>query len=170
MTAGFDENSFVISNGPQVNRSPGHGLFLLLSRFNRSCVPNSKIIITDGENSASLRLKDIISSEEITLYDNTDFKGRNRDERHHALRFICDYKACPSGTHFQQVSDMRRPFLRGYSTLRFDVDLNGEKQDCPSPIIIDSQLNSHKVPSKKLNEDQNEVPVWNHIDNGNIKK
>ncbi|EED22476.1 hypothetical protein TSTA_059740 [Talaromyces stipitatus ATCC 10500] len=51
MEEAFAENSFAISRDNSL-RSKGtsiHGLFLLHSRFNHSCIPNSKIPNTDQE-------------------------------------------------------------------------------------------------------------------------
>ncbi len=142
MTEAFAENSFAISNSivPQVNISPVHGLFLLHSRFNHSCIPNSKSPITSDEIITSFATRDIIAGEEITFCYNTDFEGRNRYERHQALRFVCDCKACLTDTPFQQLSDMRRTFIRGLLYLTLGVDLNGQGQGSTSPIITNSKL------------------------------
>ncbi|EXJ78322.1 hypothetical protein A1O3_09483 [Capronia epimyces CBS 606.96] len=127
------ENSFTLSTN-----SPGHGLFLLHSRFNHSCVPNSKVPTTGDEVIVSYATRDIDADEEITFCYNTDFECRTRHERHQALRFTCDCKACLTGTPFQQVSDMRRRLLRGLQYLTVGVDLDGRRQD--STLIIDSKL------------------------------
>lgn len=141
MSEAFAENSFEINSiGPQAKISPGHGLLLLLSRFNHSCVPNSMVPITNDEIITIFATRDIMPGEEITFCYNTDFECRNRYERHQALRFICDCKACLPGTPFQQLSDMRRTFLRGLQYLQRGVDLNGQKQDSTSPIIVDPDL------------------------------
>lgn len=142
MTEAFAENSFAIDSiGPQAEISPVHGLFLLHSRFNHSCIPNSKVPTTKDESIiTSFATRDIMPGEEITFCYNTDFECRNRYERHQALRFICDCKACLPGTPFQQLSDMRRTFIRGLEYLRLGVDLNGQKQDSTSPIIVDPKL------------------------------
>jgi len=141
MTEAFAENSFAISINP-----PIHGLFLLHSRFNHSCIPNSKIPSTGGEIVASFATRDIIAGEEITFCYNTDFECRTRHDRHQALRFICDCKACLPGTPFQQLSDIRRTLIRGLQYLTLGVDLNGQRQGSVSPIIVDSKL-------KKVAED-----------------
>jgi SET domain len=135
MTEVFAENSFAISNDP-----PIHGLFLVQSRFNHSCIPNSKIPSIDGETVTSFATRDIIAGEEITICYNSDFELRTRHERHQALRFICDCKACLPGTLFQQLSDVRRTLIRGLQYLTLGVDLNGQRQGSASPIIIDSKL------------------------------
>ncbi len=141
MTEAFAENSFAVnSNGPQAKISPVHGLFLLLSRFNHSCIPNSKVPIPKDEFVTLFATRDIMPGEEITFCYNTDFECRTRYERHQALRFICDCKACLPGTPFQQLSDMRRTFIRGLQYLTLGVDLNGQKQDSTSPIIVDPDL------------------------------
>ena len=103
MKEAFAENSFAIPDSltPQTNNPPVHGLFLLHSRFNYSCIPNSKIPITGGEITAIFATRDIAAGEEITFCYNTDFECRTRHERHQALRFVCDWKACLTGTLFQ---------------------------------------------------------------------
>jgi hypothetical protein len=75
MIEAFAENSFATSNSiiPQANEPPIHGLFLLLSRFNHSCIPNSKFPSTDGEVIACFATKDIAAGEEITFCYNLDF-------------------------------------------------------------------------------------------------
>ena len=136
LTEALAENSFTISNsGP-----PAHGLFLLQSRFNHSCIPNSKIPSTGGEINARFATRDIVAGEEITSCYNTDFDGRTRHERHQALRFSCDCKACRIGTPFQKLSDMRRTLIRGLHYLTLGSDLNGQRQGSASPIIFDSKL------------------------------
>ena len=142
MTRACAENSFAISNSirPQSNDPPIHGLFLLHSRFNHSCIPNSKVPNTDGEIIASFATRDIVAGEEITFCYNTDFECRTRHDRHQALRFVCDCKACLTGTPFQQLSDMRRTLIRGLQYLTLGVDLNGQRQGSASPIIVDSKL------------------------------
>jgi SET domain-containing protein len=76
MTQACPENSFAISNsiGPQFNDPPIHGLFLLHSCFNHSCIPNSKVPITSKEILASFAIRDIVAGEEITFCYNTDFE------------------------------------------------------------------------------------------------
>jgi hypothetical protein len=69
----------------------------------------------------------------------TDFECRTRHDRQ-ALRFVCDCKACLTGTPFQQLSDMRRTLIRGLQYLTLGVDLNGQRQGSASPIIVDSKL------------------------------
>ncbi|KFY01546.1 hypothetical protein O988_02687 [Pseudogymnoascus sp. VKM F-3808] len=142
MTQVYAENSFAISNGvrPQANSRPMHGLFLLHSRLNHSCVPNSKIPVVNGKIIASFATRDIVAGEEITFCYNTDFECRTRYDRHQKLRFVCDCKACLTGTHFQQLSDMRRMFIRGLQHLTLGADLDGKGQGSAPPIIIDSKL------------------------------
>ena len=142
MTQAFAENSFAISNGirTQANGPPMHGLFLLHSRLNHSCIPNSKIPNCSGEIISSFATRGIVAGEEITFCYNTDFECRTRHDRHQKLRFVCDCKACLTGTHFQQLSDMRRMFIRGLQYLTLGVDLDGKGQGSAPPIIIDSKL------------------------------
>lgn len=142
LTHAFAENSFSIlsSIGNQDSAPPAYGLFLLHSRFNHSCIPNSKIPITSGTIIASFATRDIVAGEEITFCYNTDFECRIRHDRHQVLRFVCDCKACLVGTPFQQLSDMRRTLIRGLQYLTLGVDLNGQKDGSASPIIFDTGL------------------------------
>ena len=141
MTEAFAENCFAIDGiEPQPRISSVYGLFLLHSRFNHSCIPNSKVPISKDETVSSFATRDILPGEEITFGYNSDFECRNRYERHQALRFICDCKACLVDTPFQQLSDMRRTMIRGLQYLTLGVDLNGQRQGSMSPIIVDSKL------------------------------
>jgi hypothetical protein len=143
MTQVYAENSFSVLNnlGPKSNDPLIYGLFLLHSRFNHSCIPNSKVPDTGGGDTiASFATRDIVAGEEITFCYNTGFECMTRHERHQALRFVCDCKACLPGTPFQQLSDMRRTFIRGLEYLTHGVDLNGQRQGSASPIIIDPKL------------------------------
>lgn len=130
----FAENSFALSH------TNGHGLYLLHSRFNHSCVPNSKIPKTNGEVIQSFATRDIIAGEEITFCDNTDFECRTRNDRHKLPRFTCDCKACLVGTDFHRLSDMRRTLIRGLQYVTVGVDLDGRRQGSASMIIIDKKL------------------------------
>jgi hypothetical protein len=142
MTQACAENSFAMSNYTrrQANEPPIHGLFLLHSRFNHSCIPNSKIPTSGGEIITSFATRDIVAGEEITFCYNTDFACRTRRDRHQTLRFVCVCKACLTGSPFQQLSDVRRTFIRGLQYLTLGVDLDGQRQGSVSPIIVDSKL------------------------------
>ncbi|KAH0553407.1 hypothetical protein GP486_006522 [Trichoglossum hirsutum] len=142
MSEAFAENSFAILNStrPQATDRPIHGLFLLHSRFNHSCIPNSKVPTTDGEVISSFATRGIAAGEEITICYGDDFECRTTHDRHRELRFVCDCKACLTGTPFQQLSDMRRTLIRGLEYLKRGVDLNGQRQGSASPIVVDSKL------------------------------
>lgn len=131
----FAENSFLLTGSP-----PTHGMFLLHSRFNHSCLPNAKVPEASGETIAIFATRDIVAGEEITFCYNTDFECRTKNERHRALRFVCDCKACLTGTLFQELSDLRRRLLRGLQYLTHGVDLDGKRQGSVSPIIVDTEL------------------------------
>lgn len=92
MTEAMAENSFAISDG--TNGPLRHGLFVLHSRFNHSCIPNCKIPTSVGDVAARFATRAIVAGEEITFCYNIDCKGMTRHERHQALRFVCDCKAC----------------------------------------------------------------------------
>ena len=134
----FAENSFNIASSDR-NKAEAHGLFPLHSRFNHSCIPNSKIPTVTGEVISSFATRDIEAGEEITFCYSTDFAERTRYERHQALRFTCDCMACRPGTPFQELSDMRRRLIRGLQYLTRGVDLDGQAEGL-HPIIVDSTL------------------------------
>ncbi|KAI0119262.1 SET domain-containing protein [Daldinia grandis] len=133
-------NEVLAENSFALQANSGHGLFLLHSRFNHSCVPNAKIPKTTGEAITLFAIRDITAGEEITFCYNDDFECRTRRERHKALGFVCDCKACLLGTPFQQLSDMRRRFIHGLQYLTLGVDIDGKRQDSSSPIIADRRL------------------------------
>lgn len=139
MNKAFAENSFNLANSDR-DEAPAHGLFLLHSRFNHSCIPNSKIPTPNGEIVSIFATRDIDSGEEISFCYDTAFEGRIRYERHRALRFACNCKACLLGTPFQQLSDMRRRLIRGLQYILLGVDLDGQRQSLHSTIIVDFKL------------------------------
>jgi hypothetical protein len=138
MEAGFAENSFAISDG-KTNR--GMGCFLLHSRINHSCVPNIKLPNTvSGEEIASYAIREIAAGEELFMCYDTYFECRIRSERHRLLRFECTCKACVLGTRFQQLSDMRRTLIRGLNYLIGGKDIDGQRHDALTSIIVDPEL------------------------------
>ena len=139
MSEALAENSFAIpaSRGKSIEEQ---GLFLLHSRFNHSCVPNSKIPDTCSNPITSFATRDIAAGEEICFCYSPRFECRTRQDRHRLLRFECKCKACIVGTHFQRLSDARRTLLRGLQYLTLGVDLDGRRQDSPTPIIVDPEL------------------------------
>jgi hypothetical protein len=102
MESAFAKNSFALpdSSMPQANGRTIHGLYLLHSRLNHSCVPNTKIPETRGPSITSYAMRDIVAGEEITFCNNSDFECRVRYDRHQALRFTCTCEACSVGTPF----------------------------------------------------------------------
>lgn len=145
MEHAFAENSFNMASEDHTGQQLDylHGLFLLHSRFNHSCSPNSKIPITGGEitHLRSFATRDIVPGEEIAFSYAADFGCRTREERHRELRFVCNCDACQPRTPFQKLSDMRRRLARGLQYLQIGVDLDGQRQDAPDrPLITDPQL------------------------------
>ena len=145
MEHAFAENSFNMAgedrSGRQLNRP--HGLFILHSRFNHSCLPNSKIPISNRRitHLQSFATRDIGPGEEITFTYAGDFGCRTRAERHQELRFVCNCDACRPGTPFQRLSDMRRRLIRGLEYLQNGKDVDGQKQEASGrPLIADTQL------------------------------
>ncbi|KAK3380344.1 hypothetical protein B0T24DRAFT_190996 [Lasiosphaeria ovina] len=141
----FAENSFNMAgedHGGRQRDGP-RGLFLLHSRFNHSCVPNTKIPTSNREIShvQSFAIRDILPGEEITFSYESDFGCMTREERHRQLRFPCRCDVCQAGTTFQQLSDMRRRLVRGLQYLQIGKDLDGRKQEASDrPLITDIQL------------------------------
>jgi hypothetical protein len=152
MSKALAENSFAISINPLI---PGvFGLFLLLSRFNHSCVPNAKVPECGEEIIAIFATKDIAAGEEITFCYDTIFECRTRLDRRQRLRFVCECKACLPGTAFQQLSDVRRILIRGLQCLLLGEDVstcNRDPEHSTSAIILDPEL-------KKVAEDFN-IPL-----------
>ncbi|KAI1496390.1 hypothetical protein F5X99DRAFT_400632 [Biscogniauxia marginata] len=145
MEHAFAENSFNMAGeghgGLQLDGP--RGLFLLHSRFNHSCLPNSKIPIGSREITTlkSFATRDIVPGEEITFSYEGDFGCRTREERHRQLRFVCNCQACQLGTPFQRLSNMRRRLIRGLQYLQVGKDLDGQKQKASDrPLITDTQL------------------------------
>jgi hypothetical protein len=140
LTHALAENSFALPNptGPS-----HHGLFVLLSRLNHSCVPNSKIPDSDVENGeiSCFATRDIEVGEEITFCYEDDFACRTRQERHSALRFVCVCTVCQASAPTQQLSDMRRRLIRGLHYLTHGEDAVVEPGPVAvAPIITDVRL------------------------------
>lgn len=141
MSDAMAENSFEVH--PEGSSLPAHGAFLLLSRFNHSCIPNSKVPFSAAETEETLTIfavRDIAAGEEITFCYNSDLQCRTRHERHRRLRFICDCGACLVGTSFQQASDMRRTLIRGLQYLTLGQDVDGLRRSSALQIIVDPEL------------------------------
>jgi hypothetical protein len=139
MESAFAENSFAIpdSSMPLINRRMIHGLYLLHSRLNHSCVPNAKIPEMPGPSITSYAMKNIAAGEEVTFCYNTDFECRVRQDRHQELRFTCTCQACSIGTPFHELSELRRTLIRGLEYLTLGVDLDGKRQ---TSTIFDLEL------------------------------
>ncbi|OTB18827.1 hypothetical protein K445DRAFT_364106 [Daldinia sp. EC12] len=130
----FAENSFALP------AKFGHGLFLVHSRFNHSCLPNATVPASRNDILTLVAIEDIMAGEEITFCYNNDFECRIRCERHKILRFVCNCKACLVGTLFQQLSDVRRRFIRGLIYLTAGAGIDGKSQDSLSSVIADHRL------------------------------
>lgn len=143
----FAGNSFLITSpdGYDGNRgSWAHGCFILLSRFNHSCVPNAKVPTSggSGETLECRAVRDIAAGEEIMTCYNPNFEGKTREERQEetlyaAHMFSCKCEACTLGTAFQRANDLRRRLVRGLRYLSFGKDTDGSRQD---GIVPDARL------------------------------
>ncbi|KAL2816625.1 hypothetical protein BDW59DRAFT_166270 [Aspergillus cavernicola] len=136
MESALSENSFATSSSMA---SPVHGLYLLHSRFNHSCLPNCEIPETKTEAVRSFATRDINIGEEIRFCYEPTFQCRTVYERHEALRFVCDCNACLPGS-FQRASNMRRRLTRGLQYLTIGHDLDGQNHGTSPAIIFDARL------------------------------
>ncbi|KAF2666884.1 SET domain-containing protein [Microthyrium microscopicum] len=131
----FVENDFSIGSGTD------SGLFLLQSRFNHSCIPNTKIPTQTDGTVARYATKDISRGEELTFCYDPSFKFKNRQDRHEYLEHSCNCIACDISTPYQKLSDMRRTFMRGLQYLTNGVDLDcrkhGPQEDLTTPLFLD---------------------------------
>jgi len=133
-THAFSENSFATPHG--------QGCYVLLSRFNHSCLPNAKIPDTGlvGDAIACFATRGIAEGEEVTFCYNTDFMCRTSLERRRELRFVCECAACMSGTVFHGLSDMRRSLLRGLHYLSHGSDIDGKRHADGRAVVVDPGL------------------------------
>lgn len=137
MKEAFRENSFAVATNP-----PAHGLLIVLSRFNHSCLPNCKVP-HDGVEKDQLHFyatKVIMAGEELTFCYNTDFELRTTQDRIQRLGFQCDCKACLSDTPFHQASEMRRALLRGLHYLTHGKDIDGPMPVSARPFLSDPEV------------------------------
>lgn len=136
MQKAFKENSFCLAAHPLA-----HGLFVICSRFNHSCIPNCKIPFHEGKTqSQAYATRVIMPGEELTMCYLPDFEMRTTGERIARLRFECDCKACSIGTSFQRISDMRRTLLRGLAYLTHGEDVDGPRPVSERPILNDPEV------------------------------
>lgn len=141
----FSENSFNMAGESRggLQLDGPHGLFLLHSRFNHSCLPNTRIPTSGGEitHVQSFATRGILPGEEITFSYGGDFGCRTRENCHRELRFVCHCYLCQGGTNLQQLSDMRWRLIRGLQYLDCGKDLDGQKQESSArPLTTDKQL------------------------------
>jgi hypothetical protein len=137
----FAENSFAIADSDASCKTKVHGCFVLHSRINHSCVPNSKIPDTHPVGSiTSYATRYIAAGEEITFCYDSSFGCRTRSERHELLRFEYMCKACELCTEFQVLSDMRRVLPRGLQYFTVGQDIDGQQHVAGAAIIVDAKL------------------------------
>lgn len=140
--AAMAQNTFQVPT--QGSNLPAYGMFVLLSRFNHSCAPNSKIptSVTESgrETLAIFAKRDISVGEEITFNYLPGFELKCQHERHQLLQFTCKCEACHAGPSPQRASDMRRTLVRGLQYLSRGGDLDVQAQDSTLPFSIDPEL------------------------------
>lgn len=92
----------------------GTVLFLEISKFNHSCVPNASKEV-EGDVANIVAKKPIMEGEEIFINYNPDFEGFTKFQRMAVTKayfgFECDCSACSLEARDQQLSDWRRKLL-----------------------------------------------------------
>jgi hypothetical protein len=137
------------------NFEDGFAVHPLQSRFNNSCVPNSKMIEQSGEM-VRMATRDIAIDEEVTFAYGIGFEMMTQQERHTRLEFECVCKSCKLDTSSQQLSDLRRRLIRGltYLAKRTAPRCQQEAHD-PSTIIKDLVV-------RRAAQDKR-IPIANHF-------
>lgn len=107
---------------PNRHEDTAQGLFVLLSRFNHSCIPNALMPISKGDSISCVATRDIRPGEEIT-FCYMDLECTTSLARKKVLGFSCNCKACVPGTAFHQASELRRQLIRGLTYLTTGMDL-----------------------------------------------
>lgn len=132
------------------------GFYLVQSRFNHSCRPNSAVPHAEGPDDILIKrfaLKDIEVGEEITFCYQPGFGNKTRLERHQLLSFECLCECCTLDAASQQLSDLRRTFMKALDYLAFGAFPNGEIDDSDHPLICDPDL--------KLASESQALPISN---------
>lgn len=145
-TAWMIQNSFNVDEH-------GLGFYLVQSRFNHSCRPNSALPHTDLENDTVLKrtaIMDIEAGEEITFCYQPDLVTKTRLERHKQLWFQCRCECCMLDPAASQLSDMRRTFMKALDYLFFGALHNGKIDTSKRPLICDPVLKKTAEDKKLL--------------------
>ncbi|KAI8715297.1 hypothetical protein NCS52_01037100 [Fusarium sp. LHS14.1] len=143
----FIQNSFNVDNR-------GVGFYLVQSRFNHSCRPNSSVPHTDNEHDRWLTrtaISDIEVGEEITFCYQIELVSKTRLERHDQLWFECRCECCMLPPAASQLSDMRRNFMKALDYLAFGALRNGKIDTSERPLICDPVL--------KKTAENNAIPI-----------
>jgi hypothetical protein len=142
----FFENSFELVTDAEkraCSKLTVRGLFILLPRFNHSCLPNARISMTD-EASRTMKIfasKTILDGDEITLEVRPELECLTKEERRQQLGFACRCMLCQSRVTATQLSDSRRRLIRGLLYLLFGEDLQGKAEIAATrPVIADCKL------------------------------
>lgn len=123
MRAAFEQNSFDFYS----DRGISFGLLLLASRFNHSCVPNAIAPTSTEEQTTLIARHNIYVGDEITFCYDSDLAMQTRQERRRTLNFRCRCTVCVPVTPHDQLSDLRRQFVRGLQYLNMGEDFDGKK-------------------------------------------
>lgn len=134
-------NQFDIKNDNGCRES---ALYPLHSRFNHSCVPNSRLYERHMDDTDTrIAIENIPAGEEITFCYSRNLQFMTALERHQDLEFTCTCKACLPGTPFQRLSDARRRLMRGLHNLIQGVDISfhgDNKQSSKASVFLDPKV------------------------------
>lgn len=143
MAKAYKWNSFGLSVTPKLSVNiQEHGVFIVLSRINHSCIPNCTAPQYNSQKDKQqiYALKTIMAGEELTFCYHSTFQYWSAKDRAQILDFQCDCKACHIGISFQQASDMRRTLLRGLHYLTHGQDIDGPDRLSAGPVLSDPEL------------------------------
>ncbi|RSL76981.1 hypothetical protein CEP51_009474 [Fusarium floridanum] len=134
----FIQNSFNVSDTEL-------GFYLVQSRFNHSCQPNSTVPFTAYADTAlapvrRYALVDIEVGEEITFCYQDDIVNKVKDERHRLLHFECRCNCCMQDFAASRKSDMRRDLMAALTYMNHGVLPNGQIDDSDEPLVANRAL------------------------------
>ena len=98
-------------------------VYLDISRFNHSCLPNAETEENhEGGTADVYAIRDIAKGEEVFICYNSIYYGATRKQRQNALKayygFECACAACCVGERAAQLSDARRKIIHAMTHLR----------------------------------------------------
>ena len=149
--ARFAANTFEMGkSGKKVKR----GVFVIASRFNHSCVPNTHCAWNSGSKRLTIHaIIDIPQGEEIFInYHPKDYL-KPAIERQRELSgnygFVCDCPACQPGTDSGKASEARRQLMAGLNRM-IDLNKNPDTQDQRQQLLANIQFFGRQLKEERL--------------------